>query len=222
MNSPDFRASLLALRAGELSFDRFVLRHSSAFRAMAAHFVERWNPDFLTHDDLTQEALLEGWRAVDSWDPEKTADIVRYVEYQVGRKLRVECERVLGWPRKATAKRAGQTAVRPRGFVDGELGEETAREGDYARTLPALKTTTTPEDVALGAEVVELFTGLQRDAVAGVIDGAPIRTIAQRVYADKKRRRAYGMQSLDHAIRMVRTAVRQAPKTIDRRFSASA
>ena len=212
-----FRDSLLALRAGELDFDEFASRHADNFEKMAGHFIVRWNPEYLTVDDLVQEGLLEAWRAVDSWDPTKTPSIVRYVEYQIGKRLRLECERVLGWPRKATEKRAGKDPIRSRSFERGEQGEETVgfqKRGRAIRCLPALSTTQTPEDAVLGTEATQTFAGLERDAVAGVVAKAPIKTIAQRIYSDPQRRREYGLSSLDETIRVVRRAIKQAPQKL--------
>lgn len=200
-----FAQDLGALREGRLTFARFAARHGDRFRRWAAYFYERWPQRTLDVEDLVQEALLEAWRAVDTWDPDGAA-IDRYVEYQVGRKLRVELERVLGWPKKAGARRPGspeQKPVRPLSMaLPGveraveALGEE-ATSGPFERLVVREAAESAPDD-------------LTRDVIAGIGSGLSARALAAYLWEDAGRRIRYRLDSREHAVRVVRRAVRQA------------
>ncbi len=193
-----FAVDLQALRDGGLDFDTFATQHAGRFRRWAAHFFARWPQTALDLDDLVQEGLIEAWRAVDAWEPGR-ASLERFVEYRVGRKLRVELERVLGWPKKSR----GQKPVRPLSMsVDGINRKVTRTMVD--ESLPA------PERLELEDTLAALDDPLTREVVAGVGLGLSIRAIAARIYADPKRRLAYRLDSDDHALLRAHAAARKA------------
>lgn len=195
-----FDEDLHRLRAGDIPFDAFSRIHRTSFVRLAHRFMRQWRPVHLEAEDLAQHAMLTAWRSVDIWEDDRGVPLEAFVNYQMGRALRVECERDLGWPSKGRKDRADREPVRP--VYDHEI-----------LTLVADKSTDC-ERLAIGRAAAELFEGLQRDAVAGVVNGAPIKTIAQRAYADPVRREAYGLTTLEKTIRLVRTHVRTAPKII--------
>lgn len=201
-----YAGDLLELRRGELTFDRFVGRHTSRFRRWAGYYFDRFRPPGLDVEDLVQEALLEAWRSVDTWDPAKAGtyapDLSRFVEYRVGRKLRVECERVLGWP----DKRRGNKAVRPlslsRTSVEELVNDSRALVRDE-----------------LGEGLLRVSRGLRREAVAGVSLGMGLRVVAAHLYADPEKRDLYGFESREDAIRKVRQEVKCQAKLEKNRVS---
>lgn len=193
-----FAADLQALREGGLGFDTFAARHGGRFRRWAAHFYARWPQTSLDLDDLVQEGLIEAWRAVDAWDPEK-AKLERFVEYRVGRKLRVELERVLGWPKKSR----GQKPVRPVS-LSLEAVERAVSRKLVDATLPP------PERLELSEALEALDDPLTREVMAGVGLGLSIRAVAARIYADPARRLEYQLDSDDHALLRAHAAARKA------------
>lgn len=197
---------LLELRLGWITFDVFGARHSSRFRRWAGYYFDRFRPPGLDVEDLVQEALLEAWRSVDTWDPTRGTDrfveLDRFVEFRVGRKLRVECERVLGWP----DKRRGKRAVRP-------LSLSLAGIEEPATTAHALAR------VELEETLSRVPGGLRREAVTGVVLGMSLRVVAAHLYADPTKRVAYGFESREDAVRKVRCEVKQQAKIEKNRVS---
>lgn len=199
-----FAKDLVALRAGSLTFNRFEATHTARFSRWAAHFYNRWPQSALDMDDLVQEGLLEAWRAVDEWDPSKPVKLERFVEYRVGRKLRVELERVLGWPKKSR----GQKAVRPESLTKVEVARTVARR--------LVDTSVTPPDRIELAEVASVLDDpMARDVVAAVGLGMSIRTAAARIYDDPDRREAYGLKDSNHALLRAHAAARKAGRQIE-------
>lgn len=193
-----FGDDLQALRGGTLSFDAFAQRHANRFRRWAAHFYGRWPTTSLDLEDLVQEGLIEAWRAVDEWRPDG-APLERFVEFRVGRKLRVELERVLGWPKKSR----GQVAVRP---LSMSLEPVSMAVG----ALLVDTTLSAPDQIQLAQAVESLKDPMSRDVVAGVGMGMSLRVVASRIYADPDRREAYGLESEDHTLLRVHAAGRRA------------
>lgn len=197
---------LLELAAGLITFDAFAAVHASRFRRWAGYYFDRFRPTGLDVEDLVQEGLLEAWRAVDMWDPAKAGayapDLPRFVEYRVGRKMRVECERVLGWP----DKRRGNKAVRP-----------------LSLSLLCLEEATTDSQALARAELSEALlrvpAGLRREVVAGVGLGMTLHVVAAHLYADPKKRDLYGFESREDAVRRVRREVRRQAKVEKNRVS---
>lgn len=197
-----YESDLLELRAGALTFDAFAARHASRFRRWAGYYIDRFRPPALDPEDLVQEALLEAWRSVDTWDPARGVELARFVEYRVGRKLRVECERVLGWP----DKRRGNKAVRPLSLSLVRLEESALTPGALAR-------------VELEEALLRVPAGLRREVVTGVSLGMGLHVVAAHLYDDPEKRTRYGFTSREDAVRRVRREVRQQAKIEKKRVS---
>ncbi len=199
---------LLELRLGWITFDRFTALHAGRFRRWAGYYFDRFRPHGLDVEDLVQEALLEAWRSVDTWDPTrgsefgKFIELERFVEFRVGRKLRVECERVLGWP----DKRRGKRAVRPLSLSLTRLEELPVASRAVAR-------------VELEEALQRVPDGLRRDAVAGVALGMGLHVVAAHLYDDPEKRDLYGFESPEDAVRQVRREVRRQAKVEKNRVS---
>lgn len=212
MSRPGFRAELLALRAGELDFNTFAEANADRFRKWASHYFHRWPQTVLDVEDLAQEGLLAAWRAVDEWDPEK-ADVVRFVEYQVGRKIRVELERVLGWPNKSRGKKA----VRPLS-IDAAVDRAAAGD-DSDPVLGVLRR----QDGRLTAEQREIVRdaaaaapdALTRDVIAGIGVGMNAHAIARHIFDDDARRARYGLASYPDALKAVKRAMRREARRLE-------
>lgn len=213
MSRPGFRAELLALRAGELDFNTFAEANAERFRKWAAHYFHRWPQTALDVEDLAQEGLVAAWRAVDEWDPEKTADVVRFVEYQVGRKIRVELERVLGWPNKSRGKKA----VRPLS-IDAAVDRAAAGD-DSDPVLGVLRR----QDDRLTAEQREIVReaaaaapdALTRDVIGGIGVGMNAPAIARHIFDDDARRARYGLASYPDALKAVKRAMRREARRLE-------
>lgn len=206
-----FAHDLDSLRGGSLTFDTFARRHDARFRKWASYYFERWPQRALCIDDLVQEARLEAWRAVDSFDPTRGVTLERYVEYQIGKRLRLELERVLGWPKKSR----GTKAVRP---VSLQTPVPTHR-GDPEHTPTIMDRLTSndlsPEDLALATSVAETVPDeFDRDVIVGVARGMSPAVIASYVYEDPERRLRYRLDSVEHTARMIPGRVRRLAASI--------
>ena len=197
-----YENDLLELRAGALTFDTFAARHASRFRRWAGYYIDRFRPPALDREDLVQEALLEAWRSVDTWDSTRGVELSRFVEYRVGRKLRVECERVLGWP----DRRRGKRAVRPLSLSLVRLDELASSSSPLVR-------------LELEESLRGVQGGLRRDVVAGVGLGMGLHVVAAHLYDDPEKRARYGFESREDAVRRVRREVRLQAKIEKKRVS---
>lgn len=202
-----FSNDLAALRAGTLDFDAFARAHEARFRRWASYYFERWPQRILCLDDLVQEARIEAWRAVDSWDPTRGVALERYVEYQVGRKLRLELERVLGWPKKSR----GTKAVRPTSLnatVPGDGRRDTLQDRLESGAL-------SPEDLAMVESLVaRMADPFERDVLRGVARGMSSAVLATYLYEDPERRLAYRLDSVEQTARRVPHVVRKLAASI--------
>jgi len=203
-----FANDLAALRAGTLDFDAFARTHEARFRRWAAYYFERWPQRALCVEDLVQEARIEAWRAVDSWDPTRGVALERYVEYQVGRKLRLELERVLGWPKKSR----GTKAVRPISVHTPIPGEGKTRDTIQDRLEAGALS---PEDLAMVESLVARMTDpFEVDVLRGVARGMSSAVLATYLYADPERRLAYRLDSVEQTARRVPHVVRKLAASI--------
>lgn len=205
-----FAHDLEALRGGSVSFDAFARKHEARFRRWAAYYFERWPQRALCIDDLVQEARLEAWRAVDAWDPTRGVALERFVEYQVGKRLRLELERVLGWPKKSRGTKAVrpisiQTPINPHaGEVGGSTIEDRLASGNLG-----------PDDIALVMSIAKkLPDALDRDVLMGVARGMNPAVLATYIYDDPERRRAYRLDSVEQTARRIPHVVRRLAAAI--------
>lgn len=215
MSRPGFRAELLALRACELDFNTFAAANADRFRKWAAHYFYRWPQTTLDVEDLAQEGLIEAWRAVDEWDPSRTSDVVRFVEYRVGRKIRVELERVLGWPNKSRGKKA----VRPLSIdaaIDA-MGSSAARiDRGVVAALRAPDGRLTAEEREIVREAAHAAPdALTADVIAGIGVGMTAPAIARHIHEDDARRARYGLTSYPDALRAVKRAMRREARRLE-------
>lgn len=200
-----FSSDLEALRAGSITFNTFARTHDSRFRRWAAYYFERWPQRALCVADLVQEGLLEAWRAVDAWDPTRGVALERFVEYQVGRRLRMELERVLGWPKKSR----GTKAVRPisanvPAFANGDTVQDRIESGAL-----------TPEDLAtIESAAAACKDPFEADVIRGIGRGMSPAVLATYLYEDPDRRVAYRLDSVEHTARRVPHVMRKLAAAI--------
>lgn len=219
-----YEADLLELRAGALTFDQFAVAHAARFRRWAGYFIDRWRPPTLEREDLVQEALVEAWRSVDTWDSARGVELPRFVEYRVGRKLRVECERALGWP----DKRRGYKPIRPLSLFT-KVGSHPLNyspssirflsQSSHAELEEAFSRVQGAARLELEEALARVPGGLRRDAVAGVALGMPLHVVAAHLFADPGKRVEYGFASREEAVRMVRREIRQQAKVEKKKVS---
>jgi DNA-directed RNA polymerase specialized sigma24 family protein len=197
------RGALEALRAGG-SFDVAARQVRPALELRAERFLRIWRWSGQTSlgvEDLTQEMLVALWRAVDAWDPSK-ADLVRYIDAQLGRACQRRLRQVAGYPDPRRRAPARQVLAEPSVVVDAI---DRAREG--GEDMP-------PEE-ALDArrralQVVDGLVGLERQVVELVLEGRSLDETTRVIYADRSARITYRMDSMGHARRMVGAAARRA------------
>ena len=193
-----FQRDLESLREGKLSFHAFTNNHTTRFHKWARYFFERYNPSGIDIDDLVQEALLEAWRAVDSWDPTRSP-IDKFVQYRVGERIDRELKRVKGWPKKGRPEK-------PQTIYMNEIDYSVLED----------KVVLSPSDrIELEQVVCSLKTSLEQDVVAGVGLGAPLRVVAAYLYRDSKKREDYKFQDRDQAVRTVRSTIKRVTKDLE-------
>lgn len=198
------RGALEALRQGRAGFDRVARDVRPALELRAERFLRLWRWSGQTSvgvEDLVQEMLLALWRAVDAWDP-KRADLVRYVDAQLGRACQRRLRHVAGYPDPRRSAPARQV------FADAEhLVDAVDRSADRSGAPE-------PEDVLharrRALSLLRGLVGLERHVVELVLEGRTLDDATRVIYADPSARIAYRMDSLGHARRMVGAAVRRA------------
>lgn len=193
---------LEALRAGEMSFDRFATANRGRFRRWAGYFKERWPQRALDLEDLVQEGLLAAWRAVDRFDPTRGVTLERYVEYQVGRAIRNEIDRVLGWP----DKRRGHAPVRPLSLDDDAAARRHVIELDSREVSPEAKLLIAEASDRLRDSGDELAA----EVAVGIGLGMSADAVAVHLYDDPSRRIRYRFDSRSDAAKKVCAAAERA------------
>lgn len=79
----EFERALMALREDTASFNDFATDTRNVWRRFARYLERRWRlPLGVDIEDVEQELLFAGWRAVKSWDPGRGVAIDRYVRFQ--------------------------------------------------------------------------------------------------------------------------------------------
>lgn len=204
MNLYSIRAELLALRAGDLDFADFLRVATPVLEARAHYFLRRWTRQSLFDlDDLVQELAVEMWRAVDKWDPAKCADIVRYVDSEVGRCGQRRMRGASGWPDKRRGPVATQVYVES---VDDHLAPSESAERQVVDASVATH---------FGEWVAERLEHRHHPGFCGavirlVVRGMDSETAAQKIYSDPDMKLTYRLDSEDGATRTARWAVRRA------------
>jgi hypothetical protein len=160
-------SDLIRLRAGTMSFDAFARLHSRTVRSICDYYYRRFPQQSLDLSDLEQEALLEIWRAVDTWDPDRGIPISKFVGYRMGRRVRCEIERVQGWPKKSRGTKAP---------VFAELDQ-----------IPQFR-------LNVANLVLDCFPpGIEREIACGLVAGLSVDRVASTIW--NERREEFGLTS---------------------------
>lgn len=202
-NLASHRSALEALRWGKVPFTRVALAVRPALELRAERFLRLWRWSGQTSigaEDLVQEMLLCLWRAVDAWDPQK-ADVVRYVDAQLGRACQRRLRQVAGYPDPRRRDPARQVNADPSVVIDTIDRERDGVEIDAVDVLAARRR---------AQSVVGELAGLERLVVELVLDGRSLDETTRAIYADPHTRITYRMDSMRHARRLVGAAARRA------------
>lgn len=194
----NFQRDLESLRSGKLSFHTFTLNHRERFYRWSRYFFDRYRPRGIDIDDLVQEALLEAWRAVDSWIPSRSP-IDKFVQYRVGERIDREIKRSTGWPKKDRPKK-------PTILYNVDISN-----------IGVEAVVSSLERLELEEVVSTLELPIERDVTTGVGLGAPIRVVAAYLYDDTNRRSKYKFDNRDQAIKKVRSTVKHVTKKLEAR-----
>jgi DNA-directed RNA polymerase specialized sigma24 family protein len=156
---------LMRLRTGELSFEVFARRHKGIVRNMAGRWGRRC-PELCGVDDAVQEALLEIWLSVDSWDPARGTPLHAFVRQAVRFRLLGKTDRL----------------IRGREFETRYLKTEGRRDDTVPDGAPML------EDLVAAnrrfASVVGALDATSADVVLqALLDGASLDEIRKDVFA---------------------------------------
>lgn len=196
------RGLLEGLRRGEVTFEAVVRGVRQALELRAERFCRLWRWSGQTSvgaEDLVQEMLIALWRAVDSWDPAR-ADLVRYVDAQLGRACQRRLRQVAGYPdprRRAPARQIHADVV-------DELERAPGVELDAVDVLDARRA---------AEALLHDLAGLERHVVELCLEGRSLDEMTRVIYADRAARVQYRMDSMRHARRLVGAAVRKATCT---------
>lgn len=206
------RPLLEQLRSGAVTFDAAARGIRPALELRAERFLRVWSWSgqmSVGTEDLVQEMLLALWRAVDSWDPAR-ADLIRYVDAQLGRACQRRLRKTAGYPDPRRRTPARQVSV------DAAVVQDVLERGAPASV--------TPEEVVFARRQAEGLlrdlSGLDRHAVELLLEGRSLEQATEAIYADRGARIAYRMDSLPHARRLVGAAVRRATSAAEAVTSA--
>ncbi len=196
MGMRDFGGELAALRAGSLSFDDVQRVLTPLLTARAVWFLRRWRQTLLTEHDLVQEMLLAVWRAVDTFDQERTRhDLVWWVDRAVGRAAELELARAAGWPDKRRTPVLRQVGVEDVTVLIGGYDVATDDDIDRRRRVTRLAARLAPEDRQVFGVLVSRGFGAAK--------------IADELYRDPRVRLERCWDSTQHARREVRESVKR-------------
>lgn len=194
----DFGTALRALRDGVMGFDQFLVDHRWWFVRWASSEITRWPPNHLTVDDLVQDGLVECWRSVEYWDPDRGMGLASFVKVRVIQRLRKVLVAVSGNPRPGLT-----VPMRP-------VRMSAEMEADYERCYG--------KDSTDRVEVAEVLnrceSGIVRDSAVGVVLGMDSAAIAAHLYLDVDRRLEYRFDSMRQARQKVRRAIDCATRQI--------
>lgn len=207
-----WRSALTALRNGDVSWSRFVAEQRSVVQRLGNYFMRRWDGAgalvVVEREDIEQEMLLAVWLAVESWDPARTPDIAKYVDYQMGAKAQRVLRRFRGWPAKG--RPAPAVPVR----LDDAALRRIVERVSYRDDAPTQHDDAVRREEALAA-LARLDDAWQRDVASLVTRGVlDIDTIAARFYAEPGRRIEMQWDCRGDAVRDVRRAVRAATQRL--------
>lgn len=197
------RGALEALRKGEATFDAVARACRPALEFRAERFLRVWRWSGQTsigQEDLVQEMLVALWRAVDSWDPCR-ADLVRYVDAQLGRACQRRLRQVAGYPDPRRSVPARQVYA----DVTLILEEVVAANVDAESATDARRR---------AQALIGGLVGLDRHVVELVLEGRSIEETTRTIYADKVARITYQLDSYGHARRLVAASVRKATSVV--------
>lgn len=215
-----FATDLDRLRAGDLDFDRFAARYRKVFEGWARHYMRQFPAQrALDVNDLVQEALVVAWRAVDTWDPERGPTLLAFVRYAIGRQLRVELERVLGWPKRAGARRPGSSASAPVVPISTHTVLQRSGASQHRHRPLTIQDLIegrepSPEDHAIVESLAATLPEWDADVLRGIARGMSSRVLATYLYDDPSRRAAYGLESPEQAARRIPHTVRRLARSI--------
>jgi hypothetical protein len=195
----DFEGELVALRAGSITFSQVARALTPMLTARAAWFLRRWRQTLLVESDLVQEMLIAVWRAVDTFDPMRSADLPRWVDTQIGRAAEVELARAAGWPDKRRKPVARQAHVEDVAVLVGGYEPSVETELDRGRLVTRLAERLTPADQSVLAALVQTGGG----------------KIAETMYADRSVRLERCWDSGRHAHADVRETMKRIETVLD-------
>jgi hypothetical protein len=199
------RPLLEGLRSGSVSFDRVARAITPALEHRAERFLRvwRWSGQAqVSAEDLVQAMLLELWRAIDRWDPERTGDVVKYVDAQIGRACTRVLRRVAGYP---DPRRARQPLRQVHTTAEA-FDALTERHVGVAEPLQLEVVHVERRKKAL----LMNLRGLDRKVLELVLDGATLDEAARTIYSDPDARIRYRMDCEADARRMVGASARKA------------
>ena len=203
MGKEAMRKGLSAVRAGEMSFGEFAERTGPEWGKIAGYIATRWRlPNWASTEDVRQELLIAAWGAVEKFDPERGADLGRYVVWNAVDKAKKRAHKwrganLHGNPDAAAGrvevtldddKRAPQANRRSERLLGGDMGSENR--------------------MAEAMVVGECKTEAERIAVTAVLacDGH-VQEAAEMLYAVPAARLEFEMGDRVHARRVVREVV---------------
>lgn len=221
---------LLQLRAGEVSFEKVLVKVRPVLEGRAMWFMERIRQTLHTQADLVRIGEFTVWRAVDKWDPQKTANIVRYVDVQIARSMEKALLVAAGRPDPRRSSPATQVYAADLERVRySNQGEKRVR-ADGGRLFEKLLAATQPEvlnqeqvliRIEEGTQGLEaLFSkhteGLHRRLLEMVVQkGYTVDDAAVAMFSSMRLRRVYRLKSPDHARKVAHAVVVRMRRSLE-------
>jgi len=198
-----FAERLHALRDGRVSFADFWHATRNLWRFMSARLLRMRDPGIgVSEEDVEQEMILECWRIVGKWDPERGVPIDRYVLFgssaraskwlDAQREANHQGARLAGNPTRAPRLGRADTIERVPGGMDAY--ERSADKEVSSEALLDARRLVLPRHT----------TAAERVVVEALIATRNARAAALMIYNHYPFRIAYELGSEQAAVRLVR------------------
>jgi DNA-directed RNA polymerase specialized sigma24 family protein len=232
MGAKGFRESLLRVKEGQESFSEHARIHAESWDKLAQYVARRWKqPIWHSMEDLRQELLVAGWKAIWDWDVNRGTTIDSYVVYNAVDKAKKRAHKARGASLHGSADNnpshfdvnftrlfgnRTQGEWSESDFIDRLLRVEATQHGIVEQNeliRRVFKICRTPRERYLVREAA--LAGVFEDALA--LDPLAIVHCAERIYADPKSRLACRLGSERQAL----NAATDAAAAVRNRFVAA-
>ena len=194
----DFRGAVVRLREGRVTFNEFERATRPRWEALAGWLMRRWRlPGWVEQRDIVQDLLLGAWRAVWTFEPDRgSMPIERYVRVEAVNQAQKRIHKLRG--ANLHTYRGGHIDL-PFGQMSEEA--EAAMEAMTAVPAPQEGDVAWAESTARASRACESMAELL--VVQALARTESLRGGAAIMYGDQDARDLLGLESEEHAVRVV-------------------